>query len=97
MERARGDPGIGALNGPALPAGSQDTSAHLALPRRRRHGDFDTLLVWTEAGVLVDESVEAVAAIENRDPFHGGSKRVVSESAVTGPQEKLLFGLATIP
>jgi hypothetical protein len=29
------------------------------------------LLVWTEAGVLVDKSLEAVAAVKNRDQFHG--------------------------
>jgi hypothetical protein len=36
----------------------------------RPHGDLDTLFVWTEPGVLVDKSGEAVAAVQNRGQFH---------------------------
>ncbi len=37
----------------------------------RPHGDFDTFLVHTETGVLVDKTPEMVAAVQNRDQFHG--------------------------
>jgi hypothetical protein len=48
-------------------AARTDRGGSLARP----HHDLDTLLVWTEAVVLVDKSLEAVAAVENRDQFHG--------------------------
>ena len=35
------------------------------------HGHFDTLLVGTEVGVLVDKTSETMAAVQNRDQFHG--------------------------
>ena len=37
----------------------------------RSHGHFDAVLVVTEAGVLVNETPETVAAVQNRDQFHG--------------------------
>ena len=37
----------------------------------RSHGHFDTLLVGTEVGVLVDKTSETMAAVQNRDQFHG--------------------------
>ena len=39
----------------------------------RSHGHFDTLLVGTEVGVLVDKTSETMAAVENRDQFHGAA------------------------
>ena len=33
----------------------------------RSHGHFDTLLVGTEVGVLVDKTSEMMAVVENRD------------------------------
>ena len=33
----------------------------------RSHGHFDTLLVGTEVGVLVDKTSETMAAVQNRD------------------------------
>jgi len=41
----------------------------------RTHGDLNALVIGTEAGVVVDKSAEAVASIQNRDQFHGASKR----------------------
>jgi hypothetical protein len=35
------------------------------------HGHFDTLLVDTEVSVLVDKTSETMAAVQNRDQFHG--------------------------
>src|SRR5437868_12459938 len=35
------------------------------------HDHFDTLLVSTEVGVLVDKTSETMAAVQNRDQFHG--------------------------
>src|SRR2546430_16868575 len=37
----------------------------------RSYDHFDTLLVGTEVGVLVDKTSEAMAAVENCDQFHG--------------------------
>jgi hypothetical protein len=37
----------------------------------RSHGHFDTLLVGTEVGVLVDKPSETMAAVQNRYQFHG--------------------------
>src|SRR5215472_10986799 len=37
----------------------------------RTHGDLDALVIRTEAGLLVNESSKAVAAVQNRDQFHG--------------------------
>src|SRR2546421_10133278 len=45
----------------------------------RLHGHFDTLLVGTEVGVLVDKTSETMAAVKNRDQFHGaesGRRRI---------------------
>jgi len=37
----------------------------------RSHGYFDALLVRTEMSVLVDKTPETIAAVQNRDQFHG--------------------------
>jgi hypothetical protein len=51
----------------STPAARTDAGGTLTRP----HGDFDTFLVHTEAGVLVDKTPEMVAAVQNRDQFHG--------------------------
>ena len=37
----------------------------------RSYGHFDALLVGTEVGLLVDKASETMAAVQNRDQFHG--------------------------
>jgi hypothetical protein len=37
----------------------------------RPYCHFDTLLVGAELGVLVDKTRETMAAVKNRDQFHG--------------------------
>jgi hypothetical protein len=49
-----------------LMAPRTDCGRALAWPYR----DLDTPFVWTEPGVLVDKSLEAVAAVQDRDQFH---------------------------
>jgi len=49
----------------------------------RTHGDLDALVIRTEAGLLVNESSKAVAAVQNRDQFHGsGSERQRKRSTI---------------
>src|ERR1041385_7385748 len=38
----------------------------------RSYSHFDALLVGTEVGLLVDKASETMAAVENREQFHGG-------------------------
>ena len=52
-------------------AGKWQREQTSADPLRGRTTRFDTLLVGTEVGVLVDKTSEAMAAVENRDQFHG--------------------------
>src|SRR5437762_1237839 len=40
----------------------------------RSYGHFDALLVGTEMGLLVDKASETMAAVENRDQFHGADE-----------------------
>jgi hypothetical protein len=51
----------------------------------RPHRNLDTLVVWTEAGVMVDKAAEAVASIKNRDQFHGPVASGVETSTVESP------------
>ena len=37
----------------------------------RSHSYFDALLVGSEAGLLINKSLKAVAAVQNCDQFHG--------------------------
>lgn len=45
------------------------TNGHGTLTRT--HADLDALVIGTEAGVLVDEAAEVMAAVQNRNQFHG--------------------------
>lgn len=40
----------------------------------RSYGYFDALVVSTEVGVMVDKTPETMAAVKNRDQFHGAEK-----------------------
>src|SRR5438045_1034784 len=59
--------------GELVVAGSRQMAARADCGRTvpRSHGHFDTLLVGTEVGVLVDKTSETMAAVQNRDQFHG--------------------------
>ena len=52
-------------------AARADCGPTLAWP----HGNFDALMVGAEVGVLVDKTSEAMAAVQNRDQFHGGAQK----------------------
>src|SRR5258706_13616267 len=59
----------------------------------RPHRHLDTLLVRTEPGVLVDKSLEAVAAVENRDQFHGARASGGKNHYHNGPRPKSPCGI----
>jgi len=57
----------------------------------RSHGHFDTLLVGTEVGVLVDKTSETMAAVQNRDQFHGAEASGGEASTINRFQVQLAF------
>jgi hypothetical protein len=53
----------------------------------RSHGYFDALLVATEVGVLVDKTPETIAAVQNRDQFHGAGSEWRRSFTINRPPE----------
>jgi hypothetical protein len=54
------------------------------------YGYFDALVVCTEVGVLVDKTPEAMAAVKNRDQFHGAGSEW-RETSTLKRQTRLAF------
>jgi hypothetical protein len=51
--------------------------AHCCRTFARSHDYFNTLLVGTETGVLIDKTSETMAAVQDRGQFHGGETSTI--------------------
>jgi hypothetical protein len=60
------------------------TNGHRTLTRT--HADLDALEIGTEAGVLVDEAAEMMAAVQNRNQIH--SADATSEKTLAAEQRE---------
>jgi hypothetical protein len=54
----------------------------------RSHGHFDTLLVGTEVGMLVNKTSETMTAVENRDQFHGAEAVATNPLQIGEPKDR---------